>query len=93
LTLVLGECSATAESSFVPGDVLVDRLQPAKNRASIHIEQRPPVEATMVRGLVKGSKNNEQAVVQVTPSGIGSDEGKPWQQVSSQRVSLGISSC
>lgn len=48
--------------------------------AGIHIEQRPPVEATLVRGLVKGT-TDQQAVVQVTPNGIGSDEGKQWQQV------------
>ncbi len=48
--------------------------------SSIHIEQRPPVEATLVRGLVKGT-TDQQAVVQVTPNGIGSDEGHQWQQV------------
>jgi methylthioribose-1-phosphate isomerase len=44
----------------------------------IHIEQRPPIEATQVRG--RNVETGEMAVVRITPEGVG--EGKePWQQV------------
>lgn len=44
----------------------------------IHIEQRPPVEATQARGV--DLRSGQQAVVQITPVGIGSG-GEEWQQV------------
>lgn len=44
----------------------------------IHIEQRPPVEATQIRG--KNVETGEIAVVRITPEGVGSG-GKPWQGV------------
>lgn len=44
----------------------------------IHIEQRPPIEATQVRG--RNVETGEMAVVRITPEGVG--EGKElWQQV------------
>jgi methylthioribose-1-phosphate isomerase len=44
----------------------------------IHIEQRPAVEATQIRG--KNVETGEIAVVRITPEGVGSG-GKPWQGV------------
>lgn len=44
----------------------------------IHIEQRPPIEATQARGL--NPLNGEQVVVQITPDGVGSG-GEAWQNV------------
>lgn len=44
----------------------------------IHIEQRPPIEATQIRG--KNVETGEIAVVRITPEGVGSG-GEPWQGV------------
>lgn len=44
----------------------------------IHIEQRPAIEATTARGL--DPQTGKQAIVQITPDGIGKNE-EPWQQV------------
>ena len=44
----------------------------------IHIEQRPPIEATQARGLDPLTGN--QIIVQITPDGIGSGE-EEWQKV------------
>lgn len=46
--------------------------------AQIHIEQRPPVEATLVRG--KNLETGELSVVRITPEGVGADD-KEWNQV------------
>jgi len=44
----------------------------------IHIEQRPSIEATQVRG--RNIENGEIVAVRITPEGVG--EGKEqWQQV------------
>jgi methylthioribose-1-phosphate isomerase len=37
--------------------------------AEIHIEQRPPVEATLVRG--KNLETGQLSVVRITPEGVG----------------------
>ncbi len=44
----------------------------------IHIEQRPPVEATLVRG--RNVETGELSVVRITPEGVG-EGGEEWQQV------------
>ncbi|BEI88108.1 uncharacterized protein CcaverHIS019_0108260 [Cutaneotrichosporon cavernicola] len=46
--------------------------------AEIHIEQRPPVEATLVRG--KNLETGELSVVRITPEGVGADDNE-WNQV------------
>lgn len=49
-----------------------------KTGAEITIEQRPAVEATLVRG--KNLETGNVDVVRITPEGVGADE-KPWNQV------------
>ncbi|WWD03495.1 methylthioribose-1-phosphate isomerase [Kwoniella europaea PYCC6329] len=44
----------------------------------IHIEQRPSIEATQVRGLNTGT--GKLSVVRITPEGVGEGD-KPWQRV------------
>ncbi|WWC91571.1 methylthioribose-1-phosphate isomerase [Kwoniella dendrophila CBS 6074] len=46
--------------------------------ADIHIEQRPSVEATQVRGL--NLETGKLSVVRITPEGVGEGD-KPWQKV------------
>ncbi|WVR07796.1 methylthioribose-1-phosphate isomerase [Kwoniella sp. DSM 27419] len=46
--------------------------------ADIHIEHRPSVEATQVRGL--NPETGKLAVVRITPEGVGEGD-KPWQRV------------
>ncbi|BEJ11386.1 hypothetical protein CspHIS471_0108080 [Cutaneotrichosporon sp. HIS471] len=46
--------------------------------AEIHIEQRPPVEATLVRG--KNLETGELSIVRITPEGVGVDDNE-WNQV------------
>jgi methylthioribose-1-phosphate isomerase len=46
--------------------------------AEIHIEQRPPVEATLVRG--KNLETGQLSVVRITPEGVGADDNE-WNQV------------
>lgn len=47
-------------------------------RGRIHIEQRPAVEATLVRG--RNVDTGELSVVRVTPEGVGSGKER-WQGV------------
>lgn len=49
-----------------------------KTGAEITIEQRPAVEATLVRG--KNLETGSVDVVRISPEGVGADE-KPWNQV------------
>ncbi|WVQ79806.1 methylthioribose-1-phosphate isomerase [Cryptococcus sp. DSM 104549] len=44
----------------------------------IHIEHRPSIEATQVRGL--NAETGKLAVVRISPAGVGEGD-KPWQQV------------
>ncbi|ODO10277.1 methylthioribose-1-phosphate isomerase [Cryptococcus amylolentus CBS 6273] len=46
--------------------------------AEIHIEHRPAVEATQVRGL--NTETGKLSVVRITPPGVGEGD-KPWQRV------------
>ncbi|KAK4689343.1 methylthioribose-1-phosphate isomerase, partial [Tremellales sp. Uapishka_1] len=46
--------------------------------AEIHIEQRPPIEATQVRG--RNIETGELTVVRITPEGVG-EGNEEWQQV------------
>ncbi|WVF73180.1 methylthioribose-1-phosphate isomerase [Kwoniella sp. CBS 6097] len=46
--------------------------------ADIHIEHRPSVEATQVRGL--NTETGKLSVVRITPEGVGEGD-KPWQRV------------
>ncbi|WVQ73002.1 methylthioribose-1-phosphate isomerase [Cryptococcus sp. DSM 104548] len=46
--------------------------------ADIHIEHRPAVEATQVRGL--NTETGKLSVVRITPPGVGEGD-KPWQRV------------
>ncbi|WVW86012.1 methylthioribose-1-phosphate isomerase [Kwoniella bestiolae CBS 10118] len=49
-----------------------------KTGADIHIEQRPSIEATQVRGL--NTETGKLSVVRITPEGVGEGD-KPWQRV------------
>ncbi|KAL7418344.1 S-methyl-5-thioribose-1-phosphate isomerase [Cryptotrichosporon argae] len=46
--------------------------------AEIHIEQRPPAEATLVRG--RNVDTGDLSVVRISPEGVGADD-RPWNQV------------
>lgn len=46
--------------------------------SQIHIEQRPPMEATLVRG--RNVDTGDMAVVRISPEGVGSGP-EPWNQV------------
>ncbi|RXK35732.1 methylthioribose-1-phosphate isomerase [Tremella mesenterica] len=54
----------------------VDRSLKTGNE--IHIEQRPPIEATQVRG--RDISTGQLSVVRITPEGVGEDD-KPWNGV------------
>lgn len=47
-------------------------------RIRIHIEQRPAIEATLVRG--RNIETGEMATVRITPEGVGQGS-EPWLQV------------
>ncbi|WWC71877.1 methylthioribose-1-phosphate isomerase [Kwoniella pini CBS 10737] len=46
--------------------------------AEIHIEQRPSIEATQIRGL--NLETGKLSVIRITPEGVGEGD-KPWQKV------------
>jgi methylthioribose-1-phosphate isomerase len=55
-----------------------NRISQAHPLSRIHIEQRPPIEATQVRG--RNIETGDIVAVRITPEGVG--EGKEqWQQV------------
>jgi methylthioribose-1-phosphate isomerase len=49
-----------------------------ENGSQIHIEQRPAVEATLVRG--RNVETGDLAVVRISPEGVGSGS-EAWNQV------------